>query len=400
MGFMTARLEQLFADRTLVRPSDDRINLVHVVRAIATITGASDFRHSSCVRQVLKLVGEPEHLIFVLLDGLGMSTVRLMPEDSFIRSHLRDEIAAGCPSTTACALTTVATAEYANCHGVTGWFTYLPELELTATMLPFHDRFTHIPLGARGIKVADVLQLPPICGKMKRDVLTVVPAFIRDTPYNNFARAGTRGVGYLSFRHAFDEVITHIVAATGPTYTHVYLPEIDSQCHKAGVCHSDVMPLVMKIDSELKRLAGTVEGRAKIVVSADHGLIDVPRNHQHFLSEGDPLLEMLHVPPTGDARMPVFHVRSDRRAVFAELFQKVFGEEMVLITKDQAEQMELFGCGQWSAWAKPRFGDFIAIPYRPATLSYHAANKPMGSLFQAVHGGMSPEEMEIPLCVA
>jgi hypothetical protein len=397
---MIDRLEQRFADRTLVRPSDDRMNLVHVVRAIATITGAADFRSSACVRQVLTLVGEPEHLIFVLLDGLGMSLARTMPEDSFIRTHLRRQISAGCPSTTACALTTVATAEYANCHGVTGWFTYLPELELTATMLPFHDRFTHIPLTTRGIRVEDVLKLPPICGRMKRDVLTVVPAFIRDTPYNTFARAGTRGVGYLSFRQAFDEAITHIVAATGPTYTHVYLPEIDSQCHKAGVCHDEVMPLVMRIDSELKHLAATLGERARIIVTADHGLIDVPRNRQHFLTEGDPLLAMLHVPPSGDARLPVFHVRSDRRAAFAELFERIFGEEMVLITKDQAEKLELFGCGTWSSWAKPRFGDFIAIPFVPATLSYHAANKPMGSVFLAVHGGMSPQEMEIPLCLA
>src|SRR3954453_22259479 len=121
---MPARLEQLFKQGVLVRPTDSEMNLVHVVRAIATATGARDFRSSSCVRELLDFLGPAEHIIFVLLDGLGMSIVRTLPKDSFIRTHLRREILAGCPSTTACALTTVATAEYANCHGVTGWFTY------------------------------------------------------------------------------------------------------------------------------------------------------------------------------------------------------------------------------------------------------------------------------------
>ena len=73
---------------------------------------------------------------------------------------------------------------------------------------------------------------------------------------------------------------------------------------------------------------------------------------------------------------------------------------MALITTQQAQEMELFGCGSWSSWAAPHFGDFIAIPYRPATLAFHGSDKPLGSIFLAVHGGMSPQEMQIPLCIA
>lgn len=397
---MPVRLEDLFAEGVLVRPSDSRMNLVHIVRAIATATGAGDHSASPRVLELLSLIGETRHIIFILIDGLGIDNVRNLPDDAFIQTHLRAQITAGCPSTTACALTSIATAEYANCHGVTGWFTYLPEYELTATMLPFHERFTHLPLTMRGIKVYDVLRLQPICARMKRDVLTVVPASITDTPYNNFSRGGTRGVGYFSFHHAIDEAIKHVVSATGPTYTHIYFPEVDSLCHKSGARHDDILPLVQRIDSELKRLAAVLEGRARIIISADHGLIDVPRERQQFLFSGDPMLDLLHVPPSGDARMPIFDVRSDKRDAFADLFKQRFGESMTLITTQQAQEMELFGSGSWSAWAKLHFGDFIAVPYRPATLAFHASDKPLGSIFLAVHGGLSPQEMQIPLCIA
>src|SRR4051812_48077220 len=183
---MPARIENAFAQGLLVRPTDRQTNLLHVVRAIATVTGAADFRASPRVKDLLALIGEPQHLVFVLIDGLGFDNVRNLPPDSFIQTHLRGQIIAGCPSTTACALTSIATAEYPNQHGVTGWFTYLPEFELTATVLPFHERFSHAPLVAQGISVQQVLHLDPICGKMQRDVLTIVPASISDTPYNNY----------------------------------------------------------------------------------------------------------------------------------------------------------------------------------------------------------------------
>ncbi|HSU68601.1 MAG TPA: hypothetical protein VLJ39_17100, partial [Tepidisphaeraceae bacterium] len=64
------------------------------------------------------------------------------------------------------------------------------------------------------------------------------------------------------------------------------------------------------------------------------------------------------------------------------------------------ERMELFGPGPFSPVARPRFGDFIAFPYRPATLAYHGSEKPIGKLFLAVHAGLSPQEMWVPLVVA
>src|SRR3954451_19604593 len=164
---MPSRIEACFEEGLLVRPSDGRMNLLHVVRAIATLTGAAGFRASPRVAEAMDFIGDAQHIVFVLIDGLGFDNVRNLPRDSFIQTHLRGQITAGCPSTTACALTSIATAEYPNQHGVTGWFTYLPEFELTATVLPFHERFSHAPLVARGISVQQVLHLDPICGKMQ-----------------------------------------------------------------------------------------------------------------------------------------------------------------------------------------------------------------------------------------
>ena len=73
---------------------------------------------------------------------------------------------------------------------------------------------------------------------------------------------------------------------------------------------------------------------------------------------------------------------------------------MALVPTGQAEAMDLLGPGAPVGVAKPRFGDFIAIPFRPATLAYHPPGRPVGELFLGVHAGLSPQEMWVPLCVA
>jgi hypothetical protein len=397
---MPIRLEQAFSDGLIVRPSDERANLVHLVRAIGTLCGVPNLVRGAATRELIELIRPAEHLVFVLLDGLGMNIIERLPASSFLVSNLKREIAATSPSTTACALTTVATADYPNHHGVTGWFTHLPEHDVTAMTLPFAERFTGKPLAERGIRPEHVLPLPAIAPRMTRNVLTLSPSYIASTVYNIYARGGTPGRGYQSNADAIDQLIARLSDAAEPTYTHLYFHDIDTLCHHVGVNHDSVVPLVLGIDAELRRLADTVKGKARIVVSADHGLLDVPKPDQALLQVGDSLLELLKHPPSGDARMPIFHVREGSREPFVEAFNERFGDRFALTDVNEAERLELFGPGPIAPAIRNRFGDYIGVACRPATVAYHPPHKPLGDLYLAVHAGLSPEEMRVPVCVA
>lgn len=397
----TTDLESCFASGSLVRPSLDEPNLVELVRALAMLAGAGGaVEETPRAQRLAELIGPAEHLVFVLIDGMGMNIVRRLPEDSFFRTHLRGELLATCPSTTACALTSVATGGYCTHHGVTGWFTHVPSLELSATVLPFVDRFTHQPLGQRGLRVEEFIKLPALPARMRHKPLSLTPSYISDTPYNSFSRGGTDGFGYKTITDAIAMLVERVKGAEQPTYAHLYLPDVDTLCHHVGVSHDDVLPLALHLDSQLRRLADRLAGRARVVVTADHGLIDVPRHQQTLLFVGDPLLELLRVPPTGDARMPIFHVKDGAHVAFADLFERRFGDRMALVPTEQAEAMRLFGPSGFGDAVRERFGDFIAFPFKPATLGFHPADKPPGHLFLAVHGGLSADEMRVPLCVA
>jgi len=397
---MPQGLEQLFESGTLVRPTDSAVNLVHIVRAIGQLCGINDGATSSspATQEAIDLIGPSPHLIFILIDGLGMNILEKLPPNSFLTTHVIRPIRAVCPSTTAAALTTVTTGVYPSQHGVTGWFTYLPDHSLTAVMLPFAERGTNVPLVSKGIRPGDLLP-PPILPLMTHRPLTLVPSYITNTPYNVYSRGGTDGQGYEDLEDAIDKTVAAIITAKVPTYVHVYLHDVDTMCHHVGVNHEGVVPMVMGIDAELARLADAVKGKARIVITADHGLINVPKDQQTLLMAGDDLLDLLLVPPTGDARMPVFHVREEKRHAFVDLFHRRYDDRMALLETPQAESMQLFGPGKMSPIARKRFGDFIAFPCRPATLAFHPPGKPVGELYLAVHGGLSEDEMEVPLCL-
>ncbi len=400
---MTPDLQRLFDQGILVRPTHEQPNVVHLVRALATLSGVRDIESNAPTRGIADVIGASDHLIFVLCDGLGMNTLARLPQHSFLARHYKMTLNATCPSTTACALTSVATASYPNQHGVTGWFTHLPELDITILPLPFVERFSKQWLTERGLRPEDVFPLGAIESRMSHEPLTLLPAPIMDTSYARYSRGHTRGLGYTTVAHAVDEIVAHVNGAKGSTYTHLYLPDIDTVCHHVGVDHPDVLTVVMKIDAELDRLFVALAGRARIAVSADHGLIDVLKSDQAFLTDADPMLALLRVPPTGDARMPIFHVKLEHRAEFIDLFDERFGDRMILLATAEAERLELFGPGKMAERVRPRFGDFIAIPYRRATLAYAPVSVPgaaPSAPYIGQHAGLSPEEMRVPLCVA
>jgi hypothetical protein len=156
---------------------------------------------------------------------------------------------------------------------------------------------------------------------------------------------------------------------------------------------------VVAIAAELDKLADALGGKARIVLTADHGLIDVPAPNQTLLRSGDPFLELLAVPPSGDARMPIFHLQPGQRDAFVEAFSKRFGESMILWRAIVPDAMRLFGPEAMPTQIRRRFGDFIAFPFKPATLAYLPPEKAARHVFFAVHAGLSSDEMHVPLCV-
>jgi hypothetical protein len=157
--------------------------------------------------------------------------------------------------------------------------------------------------------------------------------------------------------------------------------------------------MLAELDRLLGAMAERLAGRARIVVTGDHGLVDIPPERSFFLDEGDALLEHLRWVPNGEATALCLHVKPGRAAAFGRDFRARFGEHFALLAAAEAQALELFGPEPLTELARARVGDFIAFGWRPAALYYRPRSGKV-TVHRGAHAGLSPAEMFVPLILA
>jgi hypothetical protein len=392
-------IQQALASGTLLHPVSDLPSFCDLTHALALRTGAALTGASPKCAAVADFIGEAEHIVFVVVDGMGWAQLDRLPSGEFLRSQRVMELRAVFPSTTTCAMSTLATGLWPAEHGVPGWWAYLEERKLSVIPLPFQERYTETPLDSLGVSVEEIWPFPPWMKTLSRDSLSIVPHWFPESIFSRYARGYTPGVGYRSISEAVDVVVRRVGSLAKPGYTYLYLPEFDMECHHHGVESVEAARSLAVINDALELLAGELRGRARLVISADHGHADVPTANRVTILDGDPLLELLKVPPTCEPRVPVFHVREGSFTAFEDMFQQRFTDGFVLLPTAQVEALQLLGPVPLSPLAKCRFGDYMGIATKPVTLKYKSPRQLAKPEHIGHHAGLSPDEMRIPLIV-
>ena len=396
-----ARLLHAFDAGDLVRPSASTPNLVDLSRALAVLAGVPGVPSTEVSRALEAEVGASEHIVLVMIDGLGAAHLEREEGAGFLRSHLRQTMLTPFPSTTAVALTSFATGEWPARHAVTGWWTYLPSIGASATMLPYLRRGDDVSLEDLGVEGGVAFPLPAVWGACPRDVLCVQPRRIAGTVYSRYQTGGHPSVGYGPLREAFEATAAHIERADGPTYTYLYFSHVDAAAHEYGIGSPEVHGALVGIDAGLSRLAHHLAGRARIVVTSDHGHADVPEERRLRLRSTDPLAAHFRAMPSGDMRAPLFHLLPGHEDEFAAEFRTRYGPHFVLLTPGEVEALELFGPGALSEETRVRLGDFMAISLGIEILGFIPPDGNRRALQQpSHHSGLTAAEMYVPLVVA
>jgi hypothetical protein len=389
---------QWFDAGTLLRPDPLRPNTVSLAHALASIEGARVALDEPATA-LGEAIGETDHVILVLADGLGMNLVEALPEASFLRRNLAFEMQSVFPSSTAPALTSLATGLWPAQHGLLGWFVYLSGLDVHTISLPFRQRFSGRPLTELGIRGSDVFAWPSLLGNYARQARLLMPRKLVRSVYTGAIAGGVTVDGYKSLDQAVNRLLTRLDAAREPaSYTYFYYPDIDTAAHAYGPSASEVREQVELLDAALERLKAGLAGRARIVVSSDHGGIDVDMAHKWMLDPAEPLAALLRTPPSGEPRAPIFHVVPGVAEEFAATFRARFGEQFALLTAAEVLELGLLGPGPASEVGRARLGDFMALSEGHDVLIY-AVDQGMTQM-AGFHGGLAPDEVRIPLIVA
>jgi len=395
------RLLSEFAAGSMLRPSQDVLSIVDLGRALAMLAGVPDIRPTPGSRALGDLVGASDHLVFIMIDGLGTNLLSGVLEDSFLAAHRATDLRTVFPSTTAAVLTSVATGEWPNVHAATGWWTHLEEIGSTAAILPFSRRSDAKPLVGLGMTAEQVFPVSSLMNRIPRETLSLIPHHVVDSVYSTYMSGGRERRGHRSLVDAVNIVVERVRHASGPTYTYLYTDRVDSIAHHHGIEHPYVRDALSEVDRQVQRLAQELDGRGRIVLTGDHGFLDVPPNRRHQIRASDALLRLLRFPPSGDARVMYLHVRQGFEGRVRYLLQQRFGDQFLVLGTDQVEALELLGPGHILEPARSRVGDLIAISSGTDVISYNPSGG-VGKMMsqRSHHSGLTPDEMLVPLVTA
>ena len=395
------RVERWFRDGDLLHPfeGDAPPSTVDLARAIASIGGVPLSDQDTRAAELAERIGRDRPLLFVLVDGLGCVFDELAKPGGLLAGAEDIQLRSVFPSTTAAALTTLATGAWPSQHGVPAWYTHLHRNDLTATILPFVERNSERKLQEFGIRPSEAFAYPSRMASIEGRLRTYHPRAISNSEFTTYQRGSAPTDPYDHLRDAARNVVSRIVEQDEPGIHYLYLPMVDSASHRDGPHASATMRALEAVDQALGTISEQLDGRARIAISADHGELQVSAAEKSLFLPDDPLLDDLHTPPHGEPRVPMFCVKRGREAAFEGEFRERWGRHWALLTRAEAEEMQLFGPDPMTPLAAERIGSHLALSATKNVLVYGEAGNRVSAL-NGYHAGLRSEEMEIPLLLA
>jgi predicted AlkP superfamily pyrophosphatase or phosphodiesterase len=215
---------------------------------------------------------------------------------------------------------------------------------------------------------------------------------------SGFTRAVLRGSEYragASVADRFGEARA-VLDSLDRGLLYVYVPELDQAGHANGWQSTEWTTALESLDGEVKTFAATLGRGEGMLLTADHGMLDVPESG-HILFDTDPGLidGIRHV--AGEPRALQLHFEPDaseslREAVLAR-WREAEGSRSWIVSKTEAVDSGWFG-ETVSPEIVPRIGD-IVVSARKAVAYYDSRRGPGRMIGQ--HGSWTAEETSIPL---
>jgi predicted AlkP superfamily pyrophosphatase or phosphodiesterase len=409
-------------DGPFVLPRYDGYSFANVPTTVQRLLGVDPGR-PGLAAAVPGLAGKRfDHVLLLLIDGIGFDawTERTGELGFFRRLDGRGEVTsltAIFPSTTAASLTTLATGLTPREHGLLEWNIFLPEIDEVIATLPFkrwHERHNDA-LERQGLDAAVLLEGTPIFERLAAhgiESLCFVHEGYANSAYSRASRRGSRTVPFATGPDLVDKLARAVNEATAPTFFYAYWDRFDLTAHQHSAFSSAAraeLELIDRLFGERlpEQLTREAAARTLLLVTADHGHVDVRPEKTVYLTDYRQVLAALRrkrdgraILPTGSMRDVFLHVEpAELEATKAFLDRCLEGKAEVWLTAE-ARDRGLFGPGPSAASFEARAGDLLILPYETSTVWAQYGGAPRPHRMRGHHGGLTPREMVIPFGVA
>jgi predicted AlkP superfamily pyrophosphatase or phosphodiesterase len=359
-----------------------------------------------------------DHVILFIVDGFGWRFFdHYLPRSPFLKRIVDDGIAskltAQFPSTTAahvtCANTGLSVAE----SGVFEWFYYEPKLDRVITPLLFSfagDKQINT-LKKTKIKPTDLYPSQTLYQALqKEDIVSYVLQHesICHSPYSQVMFQGAHPIPFSHLEEALIKLKDLQRSIRDKrAYFYVYHGDIDSAGHRKGIFSEPFEAAVREwqriMDAYVQEMKKETKAKTACLVIADHGMTVVDPKTTFYLNLEIPECttwikrnkEGRLIVPGGSCRDFFLYIKPESLTeAMRVLKERLKGRALVFSIEELIEE-GLFGTGRLSPTFLKRVGNVVLLPFEGESIWWYEKNR-FEQHFYAMHGGLTPHEMEIP----
>ncbi|MBB2976975.1 putative AlkP superfamily pyrophosphatase or phosphodiesterase [Microbacterium endophyticum] len=329
-------------------------------------------------------------IVFVV-DGLGAAQLSARAGHARTLAAAmgkRDTARTVFPSTTAAALTSLLTGTPPGTHGLLGYTVRVPGTDVVANQLK--------GWGADGLDPYTWQRATPILFEQAASGRLCFVVSRPEFEVSGFTEATMRGATFVGASDLSERVAaaTQLAIDHDGALIYLYAPELDSAGHKYGWESGEWEAALEDIDAAVAQLARTVPRGIGVVVTADHGMVDVPSSKHVLLDEDDQLISGIDL-IGGEPRMLHLYAHPGEESAIFERWRQSESHRSWVFTREQAVSSGLFGPVDRAVLS--RIGDVIVaarsdIAYYDNRLTNKTPQRMIGQ-----HGSLTPAERVVPL---
>lgn len=339
-------------------------------------------------------LGDRRRTVLVLVDGLGRDLLpRLAAHAPLLASVLGGTtgslaaLTAPFPSTTPTSLVTLGTGRAPGEHGILGFTVRIPGTDRVLT----HVRWRDDPPVAAWAPLPTWFARAASAGIRSRVVL---PAAFVGSGLSEAAYGGAEPVAVAEGQDYAAQVVAEAHAGTPLVYG--YTATLDTAAHVHGIASPEWADAAAQVDALLTRILESLPADTALVVTADHGGLDVPPDHRVDAGTTPALTAGVEV-IAGEPRARHVYAAPGATADVHAAWRETLGARAEVLLREEAVARGLFG--PVAPRHLPRLGDVIAIARGDHAVMATDREPAAVSDLVGMHGALSPAETTVPLIV-
>jgi len=359
-----------------------------------------------------------DKVVLFLIDGLGKNYLqKFKGNNKFLKTI--DEIGADFfltsqfPSTTAANITTIHTGLDVAHHGVYEWFYWEPLIdEIIAPILFSYARDKNRETLQNKVNPNDIYPTKTVYQKLNQHG---VKSFVFqnkrhvNSAYSKTLLKGADIKGYKSLSKGMETLAECINNESGKAYYLFYYDVIDKTSHKYGPeskkSNREVKKAFKAIE-KLQTMLNKLDENILFILTSDHGQITLDHDKNVYLNQEFPEIEKYIkksrdenlLVPAGSPRDMFLYIKDEMLDDALNLLKGKLHKKAIVCKTSYLIKNRYFGRKNISQALQNRLGNLAILPLENWTVWWYEEGifhvKNLGH-----HGGLSNDEMEIPLLI-